>query len=331
MKRVTIGDLAAELGLAKSAVSYALNDRPGVSEETRARVKALAAKRGWHPSAAARVLNGGPANAIGIVLNRPPALLAEEPWYQLVLAGIEEVLIDADISLTLRMVGRRPEKGLETYRLWSRDRRVDGVVVLDGERDDPRLPLLRELSMPAVLMGFRAAGFSSVTADSYAEARTLVEHLHERGARLVLHLTGPLTLNSEVGRRDGVLVACEANGMSATAIAADFTFDGARAAVASACAQGWNVDALICSNDVMAAGALAELQAHDVRVPEDTRIASWDDSYLTRGARPALTALDRRPMAYGRTAARLLVDEISSDNGHLDAVQSALLVIREST
>lgn len=331
MKRVTIGDLADELGLAKSAVSYALNDRPGVSEETRAKVKALAARRGWHPSAAARVLSGGRAGAIGIVLNRPAVLLAEEPWYQLVLAGIEEVLIEADISLTLRMVGRHETKGMDTYRGWARDRRVDGVVVLDGVPDDPRLPLLGELGMPAVLMGFRAAGYSSVTGDRPAEAGMLVDHLSSRGASELLHLSGPAGLISETNRRDAVRTAAASHHLKVTAIESDYTFEGARAAIAQAWDEGCRPDAMICSNDVMAVAALTELSHRGVPVPEMTRIASWDDSYLTRGSRPPLTALDRQPIAYGRVAARLLLDEISNTDEHLDAVQPAELRIRQST
>lgn len=53
-RRVTIGDVAERLGLSKASVSYALNDQPGVSPETRRQVREMAAQLGWYPSSSAR-------------------------------------------------------------------------------------------------------------------------------------------------------------------------------------------------------------------------------------------------------------------------------------
>ncbi|MEV0461297.1 LacI family DNA-binding transcriptional regulator, partial [Catellatospora methionotrophica] len=63
MKRPTIADIAGRAGVSRSAVSFALNDQPGVSEETRQRVLAVASELGWRPHSAARALRGGRAGA----------------------------------------------------------------------------------------------------------------------------------------------------------------------------------------------------------------------------------------------------------------------------
>ena len=68
--RATIGDIAAQLGLSKAAVSYALNGRPGVGAATRERVLAAAEEMGWHPSSSARSLRGADAGVVGLVLSR---------------------------------------------------------------------------------------------------------------------------------------------------------------------------------------------------------------------------------------------------------------------
>ena len=54
MKRPTIADIARRAGVSKVAVSYALNDRPGVSPAKRAMIKAIAEEIGWRPNSAAR-------------------------------------------------------------------------------------------------------------------------------------------------------------------------------------------------------------------------------------------------------------------------------------
>lgn len=329
-KRVTITDLAKELGLAKSAVSYALNDQPGVSPETRSRVKALATERGWRPSSVARALSGSRAGAIGIVLGREPRLLADEPWYQLVIAGVEEVLIDADISLMLRMVGTKDGRANRTYRQWSEERRVDGVLVFDGIERDKRLPLLRELELPSVLIGFRSPGFSSVTADSASEAELLVQHVAERGASSVLHLGGPRQLSHERRRRDGVRTACEARGLTFLASDGNYTLEGGRVAADQALRE-LQPDAVVCSNDLMALGTLSAAADLGLEVPGDVKVTSWDYSTLTRSTRPTLTALDRDALEFGRRGARLLLDQIEGEQALTNVVLPARLVSQSST
>ena len=54
--RVTIRDIAERAGVSKGAVSYALNGRPGVSEDTRERILEIARELGWYPNRAARAL-----------------------------------------------------------------------------------------------------------------------------------------------------------------------------------------------------------------------------------------------------------------------------------
>ena len=131
MSRVTIGGLAEQLGLSKASVSYALNGQPGVSEETRRRVVDLATSLGWHPSSSARALSRSRTDSIGIVLRRDPELLGSEPYYMSLLAGVEGVLAETGKSLLLRMVGVSARDEVATYRRWSAEGRVDGVMLFD--------------------------------------------------------------------------------------------------------------------------------------------------------------------------------------------------------
>src|SRR5690349_24775040 len=80
VKRPTIADIAREAGVSKGAVSYALNGQPGVSEETRARILAIASELGWYPNRAARALSASRAHSCGLVLARPARMLALEPY-----------------------------------------------------------------------------------------------------------------------------------------------------------------------------------------------------------------------------------------------------------
>jgi len=68
---VTIKELSKTLGVSRSTISKALNDRPDVSPDTRARVLKTAHELGYQPSAAARNLRRQRTNKIGLVVNYP--------------------------------------------------------------------------------------------------------------------------------------------------------------------------------------------------------------------------------------------------------------------
>lgn len=127
-----------------SAVSFALNDRPGVSDETRARVRAVARELDWQPHTAARALGGAKAGSIGFVLNRPARTLGTESFFGDLISGIQLGLAGTHVGMNL-LVARDAEEELQTYRDWWRGHRVDGVIVIDPRRDDDRLALLAEL------------------------------------------------------------------------------------------------------------------------------------------------------------------------------------------
>lgn len=88
-KRATIADIARIAGLTKGTVSHALNDRAGVSAETRARVKAIAAGLGWLPNPVTRALSGARAGAVGWVIRRSAKSNTIDPYFMEFFAGIE--------------------------------------------------------------------------------------------------------------------------------------------------------------------------------------------------------------------------------------------------
>lgn len=125
-KRVTIADIAKAVGISKGAVSYALNDKPGISPRTRQKVIDTANQLGWYPNSAARALSAAKANACGLVLARPANTLAYEPFFMQLIAGIESELSARSVALAIQVVPDI-ETEMQTYCRWWAERRVDGV------------------------------------------------------------------------------------------------------------------------------------------------------------------------------------------------------------
>ncbi|MCL2516686.1 MAG: LacI family transcriptional regulator [Microbacteriaceae bacterium] len=331
MQRVTIATLAAQLGVSKASVSYALNGQPGVSEQTRERVVALANELGWHPSSSARALSRQRADAIGMVLRRDPTLLGTEPYYMRLLEGVESALSEAGQSLLLRMVGTAPGRDAAVYERWAAERRVDGVIVLDRTAKDPRPAQLTRLGMPFVLHGVLPADESGVERieNQHRDAELLIGHLAELGHRRIAHLTGPMHLTHEVDRTWAIERESTARGMSTVFAEADYTFDTAHARTAELLAAAERPTAIVCSNDVMALAALRALD--EAGLAGEVALLSWDDSMLCQFASPTISALDRFPDRQGRRSAQMLLELLDGREFSSAEPSPSELHVRESS
>lgn len=311
MARVTIDDLAARLGLSRASVSYALNGRPGVADETRTRVAALATELGWQPSVSARSLSRRRADAYGIVLNRHPEDLGSEPYYMGLLSGVESALSEAGVSLMIRFVADADSEAA-VYRTWNAEGRVDGVLLTDLRIADPRPALLEELTLTYLVHGgqFCEDGWSFEQA---VDAKTLVEHLATLGDTRIAHLSGPTDLLHERERRHAVAEIGDRNGMEVITLEGDYTFDGSRKCTEALLGEPRPPQAIIYSNDLMAVGG--SIAVREAAGP--ITVLSWDDSLLCRAASPSITALQRDPYGSGRVSARRLID-LAQDHDQSD-------------
>jgi DNA-binding LacI/PurR family transcriptional regulator len=329
-ERVTIVEVAARAGVAISSVSSALNDRPGVSEQTRARIKQAASDLGFVPNVRGRSLSAGRAFTVGLVVHRDPFVLESDPFFGSFIGGLESVLDPRGYALILQM-GSAADETLDRYRRLAAGRRVDGVFLNELVVDDPRVALVEQLGLPAVGVN-PAPGFPlpAVRQDVSAGVHELVAHLVSLGHRRFAHVAGPSRFVHAVHRVEAWREALVAAGCDpGVLVEADFTYDGGRRAAAELLGgggtgrddrgdRGDRPTAVFCANDLAAIGFMAEADARGVRVPEDISVAGFDGIELGAYVRPALTTLTTAPRLLGAEAARLLlaaVEGLGGDGG----------------
>ncbi|WP_307803102.1 LacI family DNA-binding transcriptional regulator [Frigoribacterium sp. PvP032] len=333
--RVTIVEVAARAGVAISSVSSALNDRPGVSEQTRARIKQAASDLGFVPSVRGRSLSAKRAFSVGLVVHRDPFVLESDPFFGSFIGGLESVLDPRGYALILQM-GSAADETLDRYRRLAAGRRVDGVFLNELVVDDPRVALVQQLGLPAVGVN-PAPGFPlpAVHQDVSAGVHELVAHLVSLGHRRFAHVAGPARFVHAVHRVEAWSEALVAAGCDpGVLVEADFTYEGGRRAAAELLGGGAARDvgagdgaagrrdrptAVFCANDLAAIGFMAEADARGVRVPEDISVAGFDGIELGTYVRPALTTLTTAPRLLGAEAARLLLAAVEGP----DAVPAA--------
>ncbi|WP_432483782.1 LacI family DNA-binding transcriptional regulator [Kineococcus esterisolvens] len=338
--RPTIRDIARVAGVSKASVSYALNDLPGVSAATRERVLLAARELGWRPSAAARSLSHARAHAVGLAVARDVELLGEEPYYMRLVAGMEGVLATESVSLLMTVV---PDAAtaVDVLRRWWAERRVDGVVLTDLLVDDPRLALVAELGVPAVVRGGAdealpgGAGVPTVAVSVEEEREPfaeVVEHLLERGHRQLARVSGPSQFQ-HTRRRDRAWreVTTAALGAEQEVVVADYSARGGLEATRALLARAQPPTAVLYDNDVMAATVVAERRLLGVRVPQDLAVVAGEDSILCRLADPSITALRRDVVADGAASARLLLDLLAGRSPRPLLLAPRELVLRGSS
>ncbi|MFJ6604663.1 LacI family DNA-binding transcriptional regulator [Streptomyces lydicus] len=356
-RRPTIKDIARRAGVSESAVSFALNDRPGVSQDTRARVRRVAEELGWQANSAARALSGERAGALGLVLARPAQTLGVESFFLQLVSGIQEVLSARKIALLFQVV---EDLGTECalYRRWWAERRVDGVLVVDPRTEDPRPQLLTALGLPAVVIGGPAAPaavaphpdaaapaapppdaaaqppLATVWADDAKAMARILDHLYGLGHRRIVHVAGLPGLAHTERRIRSLRTEAALRGLDARhvrSVTTDYSDAEGAEATRRLLDDARPPTAIIYDNDVMAVAGTAVAAGRGIPVPAALSIVAWDDSALCRVTHPRLTALVRDTPGFGRLAAQELLAVL--DGGPHRTVQGELphLEAREST
>lgn len=312
--RPTIAQIAEKAGVSAGAVSYALNGRPGVSDETRARILQVADEIGWVPSTAARALRGGGAATVGLVITREPQMLGAEPFFMSFIAGIEQVISAEGYALLLQ-VTPDPDREMHTYRDWWSARRVDGIFLTDLKVDDTRLALLDEIGLPAVVVGDPAfaEGFPAVGSDDAGAAESAVARIAELGHRRIAHVAGPEGLVHTRTRSTAMRDAAARLGIDVVGeMYTDYTLESGMAAADFLLGSDAPPTAIVFDNDLTALGAMRAAAAKGIAVPQALSILAWDDSPLCQLSDPPVSALKRDVAEYGANAARALLAAVKA-------------------
>ena len=328
MSRTTIADVAREAGVTKATVSHALSGNRPISDETKAKVLAAAAKLNWAPSQSARALATRQANAVAVVLARNPEVIANDSFFPAFIAGVESVLAETETALLLQVVsGRDAEE--RAYRTLTHGR-ADGALLLDLRTDDWRIPFLDDLGLPTVLVGAydQPNGFSCVRTDDAAPVREIIAHLRAAGHERIAHVSGPLDYVHSKARAEAYV---EAIGGDALLREGDFTAASGRARTAELLALPERPTAILYSNDTMAIAGLSYARSQGLSIPHDLAISGFDDDHLSAHLSPALTSVSSDPAARGRAAARLLRADILGAQPRTEIVDCNVVHFREST
>jgi DNA-binding LacI/PurR family transcriptional regulator len=322
-RRPTIDDVARRAGVSSAAVSFAMNGRPGVGEDTRERILQAAAELGWSPNAPARALGRGRSGAIGLLLARPVETLEADTFFLRFLAGIERGLAATDHALLLRVLDDEGPVDPDAYARLAAQGRVDGFLLTDVELEDPRIGVLVDARLPVVVAGHPAAPcpFPALETRHAEGLAAATAHLIERGHERIGFLGGLARHEFEQARLEAWRGELDRAGLTPGPVAF-----GDPAGALGECPT-----ALVCTSDARAAAALAHARAHGTEVPGELAITGFDDSSLAALSSPPLTSVRIDYAQFGEAAAAALLAAIAGAPPPVFEPAAPRLIVRASS
>lgn len=331
-RAVTIAEVAEHAGVAVSTVSYVLSGKRAISSDTRRRVLDSIRLLGYHPNAGARALASKRANVIALVL--PLRAGMHVP----VLMQFATSVVTAARRYDHDVLLLTADEGSDGLKRVAASALVDGLVLMDVETLDPRVPFLRDLAEPSVLIGFPAdsTGLTCVDLDFAKAGALCVEHLAARGHTEVALLGAPSVVyerGTGFARRTraGFDAALAEHGIGGVALPCEETFDEVNATVHELFAARPQLSGLVVHNEAAVNHVLGALRHLGKRVPEDVAVVAICPDDVAERAGPVLSSVQIPAEEVGTEAVRLLMDKLAGRAVRDATLLEPRLTVRHST
>ncbi|KHD84496.1 LacI family DNA-binding transcriptional regulator [Heyndrickxia ginsengihumi] len=328
---VTIKDVAKKANVSIATVSAVINGNKFVSEELKKRVEAAIKDMGYRPNKLARSLKKKKTFLIGVIVTE-----ITNPFYPLMLKGVEDIALANNYKIMLCTSGDRPEKEYELVQSIM-DQGVDGIVLATVDKEDSKsIQYLKEHNIAHVLINRAPKEYEGnfVRINSYKVGEIATEYLIQNGHKDIAFIGGD-RLNSwerEKGYRDTLLkygITPKENLMIRSEYDTSVSYQDIQTFLDK------HTDlptAIFAASDVMAFGTIKALLDRGYDVPGDISVIGSDNITFSEDFRIPLTTVDAQAYEIGKKGCEMLIKLIKDKNK--DKAEQHLLeptlVIRES-
>ncbi len=334
--KTKISDIARESNVSISTVSLVLNNKPGVSIETRSRVLEIAQKYEYPVKSGSVISKSTRLGTIGMVVKTDPEMPpTANPFYSKVMMGIEDSCRKNGIDLLFATLPVDENNYPQEIPQLIYNDLVDGLLLVGTCMDGPIQSLPGKRKFPVVLVdGYSTSeSYDTVISDNFRASYQAIEYLLEKGHRHIgLIGSEAVCYPSLRDRRNGYLRALKENGINDTYLA-DFNLNHTKGFQETIDLLNANpqVTALFCINDDVGCMAIRAVQSMGKRVPEDISIIGYDDTYLASNSLPGLTTMHVDTVAMGRAAVDLLSLRLNNpESARMTLTIHPKLTLRES-
>lgn len=309
-----IRDVAREAGVSIASVSRVLTGTRRVSGETKTAVLAAAEKLGYRTNYLASALRRQATRTLGMVIPR-----IANPYFIALVQTIEESAQAQGYEVLL--CDSTDDTATERRRVRALlSRQVEGIIIIPcdekGSAETVR-EALREVPVVTLDRSIRGIAMDQVCVDNRAGIIAIIDHLAGKARHRLSFVGAKQTVSTARERMEAYRdYVREFDPASAERIwLGEFTVEWGEEAATRILAEGSPPDAVVCGNDLIAAGVIRTLRARGLDVPGDIAVTGFDDIELCRFIEPAITTVHQPLRDIGAEGARKLFARIEGTSG----------------
>jgi len=296
----TIKDVAKLAGVSPSTVTRVLQDKSSISEATKIKVRKAMTTLNYHPNVNARSLASNKTNVIGVVLPKDSDVFYQNSFFPEVIRGIAQIAADHQYSIQL-CTGQDHKQRLSILKDTILGRRVDGLIFLYGETEDPLVDFAIEQEFPAV---------SFVDNNNEKAGFDATEYIIKKGAKSIAFIGGRDQLFVSRERLEGYIKALKEYELTVNekliAQVDEFTRERGYETIKELLAEG-PIDGLVTADSLFTEGAVRYLNETHIQMPiitfDSVQPSVHIDAYV-----------DIHTLELGRSAFKLLRNVIKSND-----------------
>lgn len=300
-------DVAQLAGVSIQTVSAVVNNKPEITDETRARVLAAIKQLDYRPYAVARSLRTRQTRTIALIVSNIASVAIAS-----MASAAEAHTHSFGYALILYNTHNDVERETDYFKA-AVQKWVDGVIFIPAKGRLGRLDILEAAGIPYVAIDRIPDDYSgpAVMLDNIKAGRLAGEHLLDLGHRRLAHIGGPLEIRLARERFDGFRQALAARALGPGACPVEegvFTCEHGYTAMQRILANHPRPTAVFAANDLIAIGAMHAIDEAGLRAPDDISIVGVDDIQVAAFQTPPLTTV-RQPFTQLATlGVQLLLD-----------------------
>ena len=335
-KKVSIKDIAKEVGVSTALVSYVLNNKEKearVGKQIAEKVRRVARRLNYSPNLIARSLQSGRTNTLGLIVAD-----ISNPFFSYIARVIEDAANQHGYTVIIGSSDEQASKSASLINAFL-NRQVDGLIIAPAEESEKQLQKLLDDKFPFVLVDryFTGLNANSVHIDNYQSSFQAAEHLIKKGYQRIGMMAYKTALPHMQERIRGYNAALKANGIRAkrnwlqkagyTTLEQDVQ-KGLRNALGGRDAP----DAFFFATNSLAVSGLKYIYREGIRVPEQLGVISFDESDAFDFFYSPVTYVRQSIEDIGKRALDLLMNQIKNPAGKKEqAIIATKLIVRKSS
>ena len=330
-KSVSLDDVAQHAGVSTATVSRVINNPEKVADKSRMAVNTSIEALGYIPDGAARALASRHSRIIGAVV---PTL--DNALFAAGIQSLQRRLRQLDYTLIVASHEYDLAEEFKEVKMLLRQG-VDALLMVGSQHEPGLLQLLDDKRVPYVNCWAWETGSSPpyIGFDNRKAARSIADYLLDLGHVDLAIIAGRTENNDRARDRVlGIRDAIEARNLKLAPekiIERSYSIKQGREAMRQLLQMGKPPSAVLCGNDILAMGAVAECQSSGIGIPEEISIAGFDDLDMSSQINPALTTVYVPSAEMGENAAEYLVAKIRQEALEPPAEMETRLMVRETT